>query len=59
MGVNMYFSGDPIAYCTSRNHYSACFIHFDNVDKIYKNGLLTMTGRRFNSRGQEVKTKKI
>ena len=53
-----YMPGDPIAYNTNKNYYAACFIHFDNVDKIYKNGLLTMEGRRFNLRGQEVKTEK-
>ena len=55
--MKLYMVGDPIAYNTSRNYTAACFIHFDTVDKIYKNGLLTANGKRFNLRGKEVTTK--
>jgi hypothetical protein len=53
----IYTVGQEVAYNTSRNYFSSCFIRFGKIKKITKTGIITLeNGARFNSFGKELKS---
>ena len=49
--------GTPIAYNTSTNYHSGCFMRFSKVEKVFKNGqILLENGYKFNKYGKMIKS---
>ncbi len=57
--MEQYQAGQEVAYNTSPNYFSGCFLRFGKVAKVTASGQVILeNGTKFSNRGRELKTKK-